>query len=86
LQRQWPELRWQQTEASQPHESKLLYLDHSKAKSELDWQPVWRLEQALQATADWYRQFHEQDAVLSGKQLMSYIDDACSAGVSWVRK
>ena len=86
LQKQWSELKWQQTQEHQPHESKLLYLDHAKAKCELGWKPVWSLEQALQATSDWYRQFQEQAVVLSGKQLMSYINDACLAGATWVHK
>ncbi|MCF6324127.1 MAG: CDP-glucose 4,6-dehydratase [Gammaproteobacteria bacterium] len=83
LQEYWPKLKWGQTDTQQPHESSLLYLDHAKAKAGLEWQPVWSLEQALQATADWYRQFHEQGAVPTGSQLTKYIDDACSAGVSW---
>ena len=86
LQRQWPELKWQQNQDPQPHESNLLYLDHSKAKCELGWQPVWSLEQALQATADWYRQFQEQGAVLTGNQLTKYVDDACLVGASWVQQ
>lgn len=86
LQAQWPELNWQQTQDPQPHESTLLYLDHAKAKYELGWKPVWSLEEALQVTADWYRQFQEQGTVLSAKQLASYINDASSAGVSWVYK
>lgn len=86
LQTYWPELKWQQTQEQQPHEAALLYLDHAKANSKLGWQPVWNLEQALQATADWYCQYQEQNVVLSGKQLQSYIDDACLAGASWVQK
>ena len=86
LQVHWPELKWEQTQTLQPNESKLLYLDHAKAKTKLDWQPVWSLEHALQATADWYRQFQEQGTVQSEQQLANYIDDAYSAGLSWVHK
>ncbi len=84
MQKQWPKLEWQQTQAHQPHESNLLYLDHSKVRSELAWQPVWSLEQALQTTADWYRKYHECGVILSAEQLKGYINDACSARAPWV--
>lgn len=86
MQGHWPELKWEQTQALQPHEATLLYLDHSKAKDVLNWKPVWSLERALQATADWYRQFREQGAVMSAGQLADYIDDACALGVTWVKE
>lgn len=86
LQAHWPELKWEQTETPQPHEATLLYLDHAKAKGILDWQPIWSLDQAMQSTADWYRQFQEQGVVLTGEHLASYIDDARSTGVSWVHE
>lgn len=37
-----------------PHEAHYLKLDCSKAKSRLDWQPRWHLEDALGAIIDWY--------------------------------
>jgi CDP-glucose 4,6-dehydratase len=81
----WPELVWEQTRDSQPHEATLLYLDHAKARTILGWQPVWNIEQALQATADWYRRFHEKGAVDSRDQLAKYIDAARSVRASWVQ-
>lgn len=35
-----------------------LRVDNSKAQSELDWKPLYTLEQGLQATADWFRENH----------------------------
>ena len=84
LQMHWPELTWEQTDVSQPHETSLLYLDHSKAKDVLEWQPIWSLDQALEVTAEWYRHFHEHGAALTGEQLASYIADAHSTGACWV--
>lgn len=84
LQTHWPDLAWEQTIEPQPHENTLLYLDHAKAKSRLNWKPIWSLEHAVQTTADWYRQFHERDNVLSGEQLTNYIADACSSNACWV--
>ena len=86
MQAHWPKLKWEQTKTPQSHEATLLYLDHAKAKDKLNWSPVWSLEDALEATADWYRQYQEQGVVLTEKQLVKYIDDACLAGASWVQK
>lgn len=85
MQAHWPQLNWEQIKAPQLHEATLLYLDHTKAKERLKWNPVWSLERALQATADWYRYYQEQGAVLSIPQLVDYIDDARSVGASWVQ-
>jgi len=37
-----------------PHEANLLKLDCSKARALLGWQAVWSLEEALDATVEWY--------------------------------
>ncbi|MBU0484987.1 MAG: CDP-glucose 4,6-dehydratase [Proteobacteria bacterium] len=86
MQAHWPQLIWEQDNAPQPHEATLLYLDCAKAKDRLNWKPVWTLEKALKATTDWYRQFQEQGAVMSGKQLSEYVADACTSEASWVQK
>ncbi|EKD53972.1 MAG: hypothetical protein ACD_60C00135G0003 [uncultured bacterium] len=38
-----------------PHEATFLKLDSSKAKSLLQWQPRWTLQQAIEITAAWYK-------------------------------
>jgi CDP-glucose 4,6-dehydratase len=45
-------------ESKGPHEATLLKLDVSKARAKLGWQPRWRLDRALAATAEWYRAFY----------------------------
>jgi CDP-glucose 4,6-dehydratase len=85
LRTHWPQLIWEETRDLQPHEAMLLYLDHAKARTKLGWQPVWNIEQALQATADWYRRFYEKGAGYSQDQLEKYIDAARLVGASWVQ-
>lgn len=84
LQSFWPELMWEQTKKTQPHESTLLYLDYAKAREKLNWQPVWGLDQTLQLTADWYRQYQNRGIVLTNEHLTKYINDACTAGATWI--
>ncbi len=43
--------------SSNLHEAKLLKLDCSKAKIDLNWQPKLSLEKALDFTADWYQSY-----------------------------
>jgi CDP-glucose 4,6-dehydratase len=48
------------------HEATLLNLDHTKARSELNWRPRWPLSLALQATVDWSRAFY------GGRDMFSF--------------
>jgi CDP-glucose 4,6-dehydratase len=69
----WPELRWHNAKANTLHEAQLLYLDSSKARSSLGWQPAWSLDEALVATASWYRRFLTGGIVESRRQLADYV-------------
>tara|TARA_B110000014_G_scaffold260633_1_gene250761 strand:+ start:1147 stop:2211 length:1065 start_codon:yes stop_codon:yes gene_type:complete len=42
------------------HETNFLKLDCSKAKSKLKWTPKIKLEQGLQLTVDWYKQYEQK--------------------------
>ena len=79
----WPGLTWVATEQAQPHEANLLYLDCTKARSQLGWRPAWSLEQALAATASWYQSFEHHGEVESRAQLDAYILAAHAAGIPW---
>lgn len=79
----WPELAWERAVTPQPHEATLLYLDSSKARAQLNWRPVWTLEQALAATADWYRDDAVPAPQRSRAQLDRYEGDARVAGLDW---
>ena len=85
LAKHWPTLRWHVRAQDPPdlHEANLLYLDSAKAKSQLKWQPVWPLEQAISATAAWYRAWIERGQVESRRQLGSYVATAKQARVTW---
>ena len=80
----WPGISWMIASTPQPHEANLLYLDNSKAKSRLGWEPVWNIEQTVKYTADWYKNYHESTSVLSVEQISAYVDDACARSVSWI--
>lgn len=83
---QWPSLRWHATDAPQPHEAALLYLDSAKARNQIDWRAVWGLDVALEKTAEWYSAWFSEKRVISASQLGQYITAAHIAQASWLEK
>jgi CDP-glucose 4,6-dehydratase len=79
----WPGLTWQLSSGPQPHETRLLHLDSSKARAKLGWEPVWSLETTLRATAEWYQGFLATRHAESRSQLRQYVADARAAGCEW---
>ncbi len=65
------------------HEAGLLKLDCSKAHSRLEWKPVWDFNKTVSVTAQWYKEFYENDKISSQKDLDEYIRDARNKGISW---
>ena len=56
---------WIQDPAAHPHESHLLKLDASKAKANLNWNPVLCLSHALDWIVEWYRAYQAGDDLRS---------------------
>lgn len=81
----WPGLAWKRAPGPQPQEAALLRLDTAKAHRQLGWQPVWRLSQTLEATAQWYRAWLERGEAGTTAQLERYQEDAVRQGVAWAR-
>jgi CDP-glucose 4,6-dehydratase len=77
-------MQWHQTHSPKPHEANLLFLDITKARSQLGWSPVWDLDATLGKTADWYRIFLESNTTISAKQLSQYVEAAKNAQAGWV--
>lgn len=85
LRRHWPRLDWHIRPDDSRHEARLLHLDIDKARSLLQWRPVWTLDQTQAATAGWYAAWVEHGEVLSRPQLQAYVRDAAGAGLPWAR-
>lgn len=56
------------------HETKVLKLDSTKAKTMLGWKPRWSLNKALEMSLDWYQSFYRNEDVYSTtlKQIENY--------------
>lgn len=83
LRADWPAVSWQQVGAM-AHETSALRLDSSRIRAELAWKPVWRLQQALAQTSQWYQAWL-QGELRSEAQLQQYLNDAMTHGLSWTR-
>lgn len=79
----WPSIAWQVADSPQLHETSLLYLDSSKARQRLGWQPVWSFDEGLGATANWYKANIEHETVISFNQLKSYTAAARLKKLDW---
>jgi CDP-glucose 4,6-dehydratase len=56
----WPgALAWSVDDGPHPHEARYLKLDSSRARTRLGWRPLLGLDDALEATVDWYVQLRE---------------------------
>jgi CDP-glucose 4,6-dehydratase len=74
----WPG-RWQDASDSQaPHEAGRLMLATDLAHAALGWEPVWRFEEAVAHTVDWYRRVHEGEAprALCEEQIAGFEEAA----------
>ncbi len=80
----WPTMKWHQTPEQHCHETKLLYLDSTKANTQLGWKPVWNFDTTMGKTADWYRAFIEKNTTISRQQLQQYLQAAKNSQVGWV--
>ena len=80
LQQYWPELEWkcEKTEnSSMLHEANFLYLDSMLARQQLNWEPRWTLNNALEKTASWYRYVLENPSLAKNiiqQQLEEYLN------------
>ncbi len=57
----WPNSSWELDQNSNPHEAGFLKLDIAKAKSKLDWHPVWKLSHTLEKIIGWHRAWLDKE-------------------------
>ena len=71
---QAPDAVWQLDASLQPHEAKILKLDSSKAKVQLDWRPRWNLQTALGMTLAWHQAWKQgaDMAEVSAQHIQKY--------------
>ena len=73
----WPNSSWELDASSNPHEAGFLKLDISKAKSQLNWQPVWELSRTLDKIIAWHRSWLSQEDMQAASlaEIEEYMKD-----------
>jgi CDP-glucose 4,6-dehydratase len=71
-----PNVQWDIDKTEKLHETSLLLLNSSKAKSKLSWKPRWSLEVALDKIIEWHQAWKENKkmAEVSISQIKKYND------------
>lgn len=67
-------ISWRHRPCEEPHESRLLTLDCSRAKAIFGWHPVWDVSKAVKETVIWFKQYLEGDPMdaCMQKQIQEY--------------
>ena len=83
----WPG-RWEaRPDPNALPEATRLTLSHQKASNLLGWRPVWDFQQAIHATAVWYRARHTEKnsdmLAFTRAQIMEYAAQSRDAGLPW---
>jgi CDP-glucose 4,6-dehydratase len=82
----WNKIEYQEiTNKSDYHEANLLMLDCSKATKLLKWTPVWNFDTAIKKTIEWYKDFYENNQLITNADLESYIFTAKAQNVVWTQ-
>ncbi len=86
--REWGGGSWSTPERSgeEVREARLLDLDSGKARERLGWAGVWDVAEAVEQTAEWYREYYRSPRAASElvrRQLHAYEAAARLSGVSW---
>ena len=69
--------KWRAADYRGPHEANFLKLDCSKAKSQLNWKPIWNVEIAVQKTVEWAKYFYQNIDVeeITKQQIELYLKE-----------
>jgi len=71
----WPAVQWEIDEAqTHPFMVYLLKIDSTKIRK-LGWKPVWNMQEAVETTVLWYRQFYEEGKINSTIDIDAYEEE-----------
>jgi CDP-glucose 4,6-dehydratase len=73
------------TNKDEHHESNLLMLDCSKANKLLKWQPVWNIDDTIDKTISWYKDFYEKDLLNTQKDIEDFVKTAAKKEIVWAK-
>ena len=75
----WPNSSWELDQSDNPHEANLLRLDISKAKSKLNWYPIWSLQESLEKIVQWHKTWSSKKIKIQDlcvNEIQQYMKDS----------
>lgn len=73
MKKKWDKINWQHKPADDFHEANLLRLSSRKAMQELNWKPMLDIDQTVDMTINWYRQFYENNKISTQEDIEKYM-------------
>lgn len=67
------------------HEAHLLKLDCSKINYRLKWENIWNIDQTVEITVNWYKEFYKNNSIQTEKDIEKYIQDAAIKNAVWTK-
>ena len=84
VKKHWDKIDYEINQApNQLHEANLLKLDCTKANTILKWKDVWDSETTFEKTVKWYKDYYENNKVLTSEDLENYIKEAVGKNIVW---
>lgn len=81
----WNQIEYEiDSNSNHPHEANILKLDCSKAYTKLHWKEVWDYSTTFEKTVSWYKEYYNNQKILTNDDLESYIKDAKKKSLSWI--
>jgi CDP-glucose 4,6-dehydratase len=72
-------------DSANQHEANLLMLDCSKADKILKWKPVLSIDQTMERTILWYKEFYNSGKLLTDKDIVDFVQSASDKSLIWTR-
>ena len=70
---EWPKIDWEIDDTpTHPYMVYLLKIDSTKSRKELGWTPTWGMEMAVRKTIKWYKDFYENNLILTNDNITEY--------------
>lgn len=82
----WPAITYKKLKYKGPHEAGILKLDSSFARGVLNWNPVFTIDDTIQYTTNWYKEYIENKKLITEKQLLYYLNSALEKSTVWIQK
>jgi CDP-glucose 4,6-dehydratase len=79
----WPKISITHKYDETMHETKTLTLNSSKSREQLNWKSVWSIDETINKTICWYREYYENNTVITHKQIEEFISRARSLSYIW---